>query len=633
MSSSISGSSTSANGLSTPLTSSTGFNSGLPIDDIITKLIAVDHQPIDLMTTKANTIKQQKTVFSNIQTMVQSLLGSIKTLTNRDVATNATIFDNMTASSTNATIASATASNTAATQTINLEVKKLPSLTVATSTGPVGAFSNATTVDELGITAGDFTIYANGSPYTIPVTAGETMGAVFAAINANIPDASVSADPTIIDGKVNIAYQAGANIVLGSGGDTTNFLSITNMLTGVNDGAGNITASQRNTTIDRNQTVVAGAAHFATPVTNGTFFINGVSFNTTGLTLNDLIDQINTSSAGVTAAFNKGNNTFQLSAKNTGSSYISLADGSSNFLTAMKLITGGDTTTSQVAGQNAQFVVNGTTMYASSTSVDETVTGLTGVTLNLNQAAVGTQVQLTVQKDTASVVTAVKDVIAKYNSAITYIDQQTDAKTKMPLASQSNIKNLRNQIRTMFTAQISALASSGYDSLQQIGISTGSVGSTAGTASPQLQLDATKLTAALAANPSAIKKLFVAQDLGGALNGTSGDDTFNGTFTQLKNLLTDQTYTDSTGTTSYGALYSGTSDSNRGLFAAYQASSQKRIDDLNKSISDAEARLVTKQASLRAQYLAMDKLVGQYQSQGTALNGLISQLSANGSSK
>ncbi len=626
---SVSGGTSTNNGLTTPLTVSTGFNSGLPIDDIVSKLIAVEQQPITDMQNKQSDIKTQKGLYAQAQTLVQNLLTSIKTMTARDVATNATIFDNMTATSTNTTVATATATNSAAAQTISLEVQKLPSLTVSNSTGAIGSFNTATTVDQLGISAGNFTVYANGSPYTVTVSAGETMSAVFADINGLVADAAISADPTITNGKVNIAYQPGANIVLGSGGDTSNFLSITNLLTGINDGAGNITASQRNTTVDRNQMMSIAAAHLATPVTDGTFTINGVSFNTTGLTINDMIDQINTSAAGVTASYNKGNDTFQLASKNTGSTYISMADGTSNFLTAMKLISGGDTTTSQKLGQNAQFVVNGTTMYAATTSVDETVTGLTGVTLNLNQASVGTTVQINVQKDTASVINAVKDVITKYNSAISFIDQQTNAQNKMPLAGQTGLKNLRNQIRSMFTAQVGSLASTGLDSLQQVGITTGAVGSSAGTATPQLQLDSTKLTAALASNPATIKKLFVARDLGGAQNGTSADDGFNGTFTQLQNLLSDQTYTDSFGATAYGALYSGTDDSNRGLFSAYQTSAQKRIDTLNKSITDAQARLATKQANLRAQYLAMDQLVGQYQSQSTALSGLISQLSAN----
>jgi len=598
--------------------------------------MAVDQQPVTALQDKVTTVTKQESLYAQAQSYAQALLSSINVLTKRDVATNASIFDNMTAASTNTTIATASATNAAVAQNITLEVKKLPSMTAATSTGGVGAFSNSTTVEQLGITAGNFTIYANGTPYTIGVSAGETIGAVLAAMNANVPDAVISSDPTIVDGKINLSYQTGAQVVLGSGGDSSNFLAMTNLLTGINTDdtvTGTIVASQRNTTLDRNQILSTAAAGLATPLTNGTFTINNISFNTTGKTMNDMIDAINTSVANVTASYNKGNNTFQLTSKATGSSYIALADGTSNFLTAMKIIAPGDTTSSQVAGQNAQFVLNGTTMYAATTSVDETVTGLTGVTLNLNQATPGTQLQITVQKDTAGVVNAVKDVVAKYNTAITFIDQQTNAQNKMPLAGENALKNLRNQIRSLFTAQVSGLAGNNYDSLQQVGITTGAVGSSAGTASPTLVFDSTKLTTALATDPTTVRKLFIGRDLGGAQNNTAADDQMNGAFTQLQNLLSDQTYTDSSGNTAYGALYSGTSDSNRGLFAAYKTSADKRIADLNKSITRMQDRLTSKQASLRAQFLAMDKLVGQYQSQGNALTGLINQLSANNSSK
>jgi|GEM_PF-987902 len=628
---SVSGTGT-TNGIANPITVSTGFNSGLPIDQLVSQLSAIDQQPITQLQQKETTIQQKQSVYSQAQTYMQALLTSIEALTNRDVATGASIFDNMTSSSNNSSIATATASNTAAAQNITLEVQKLPSLTVATSTGGIGSFNASTTVDQLGITAGNFTVYANGNPYTVNVSSGETIGAVLQALNTNVPDTAISADPTISDGKINISYQTGQQIVLGSGGDSSNFLSVTHLLTGVNTDngtTGTIVASQRDTTLDRNQMLSSAAANVATPITDGTFTINGVSFDTTGKTMNDIIDAINTSTANVTASYNSGNDTFQLTSKNAGGTYISMSDGTGNFLTAMKLISAGNSTASQKLGQNAQFVLNGTTMYAATTTVADTVTGLTGVTLNLNQASVGTQVQISIQPDTTGVMNAVTSVINNYNTAISYIDQQTNAQNNMPLAGDTSIINLRNQIRTMFTAQVGALASSAYSSLQDVGISTGSIGSSAGQASPKLVFDSSKLQAALAADPSTVKKLFIAQDLGGAQNNTAFDNNFNGVFTQLMHTLSDQTYVDSSGNTAYGALYSGTDDTNRGMFSAYQSSANAQIAQLNKTISDMQDRLSTKTTNLRNQFLAMDQLVGQYQSQGNALTGLINQLNAN----
>ncbi len=615
---------------SSAVTGFAGFNSGLPVDDIIAKLIAVEHKPIDIMQQKVSDLQKQQNTYSLVQGKVNDLLSAIKKLAVRNVD-GTTIFDNMTTSSSNTSIATATATGMSSPQNITLEVKAVPSKTVATSTAGVGKFDSTTTLSQLGITGGSFTIYANGVPSTITVTDTDTMANVFSTINTAVADSAISADPTIVNGKIQFAYNGApaTAISFGAGGDTSNFLSVTNLLTAIDDGAGTITASKPNSTLDRDQVLSSVAANLATPLTDGTFTINGVSFDTTGKTLNDVIYDINNSGANVTASYNKGTNSFQLTAKNTGGSMISMADGTGNFLTAMNLISGADTTTSQVAGQNATFVLNGVTMYATSTTVDENVTGLTGVTLNLKQAQPGTTIQISVQQDTDGLTTAIKDVIDKYNTAITYIDQQTDAQNNGPLAGETRLKSLRQQIRSLFTSQISALSSSGYDSLQQAGISTGAIGSTSGKASPQLQFDSSKFLAALTADSASVKKLFIGQDLGGALNNTSNDDNLDGSFTKIYHLLSDQTYTDGSGNTSYGALYLGTGDNDKGLFAAYNASSQKRIKDLNDTIQKKEDQLSTREATLRKQFLAMDTLIGQYQSQGSALAGLTQQLSAN----
>ena len=255
---------------------------------------------------------------------------------------------------------------------------------------------------------------------------------------------------------------------------------------------------------------------------------------------------------------------------------------------------------SQTAGTNAQFVVNGVTMYSTSTTVSSTVSGLTGITLNLLQAQPGTTIQIKTQQDTTSIASAVKNVINNYNTLISDIDKQTNAQNKGPLAGQSQLTMLRNQIRTLFSSSIPSLSGTAYDSLQQIGITTASFAA-GGQASPTISLDSAKLTDALTTDPSSVKKLFIGQDLGGALNGTAGDDGMNGVFTQVQHLLSDTTYIDSSGNTQYGALYNGGAGS-QGLFAAYQTSVNSRIKALDDSIQKAQDRLEQKRQQLLQQF-------------------------------
>ncbi len=605
-----------------------GFNSGLPIDDIIAKMIQVESQPINLMAQRKSSIQKQQTAYNAVKTRIADLLTAIKKMTNRGFD-GSTIFDTMLGTTSNDKIATATATASATPQNLTLEVKSLAGATKAASTTGVGTFDATTPISALGITTGSFTMYVEGVSYNIAVNNGETIGDVLERINTTIPDAYIDTDPTVVDNKINITYLGGTatDIIMGAGGDTSNFLAKTYLATGINDGAGAITASQRASTIDLTQLVSDPLANLATAVTDGTFNVNGISFDTTGKSMNQLITEINASAANVVAKFNTSNNSFEITAKDNRSQLINLTDGTGNFLTAMNLIVAGDSTVSQTAGKNAEFVLNGTTLYSTSNSINETVTGMTGITLDLKKAEVGTTVTIGVARDVASLKTAVKDVIDKYNAAITFIDQQTDAKAGGALAGQSRLIALRGQIRGLFTSQVSGLAGTAYDSLQQVGISTGAVSGTA-SASAKLQLDEAKLEAAILADPAAIEKLFVGQNLGGALDGTIHDDQMDGTLTRLMQALSDTTYTTSTGASSFGALYDGGTDDTKGLFAAYQLTTNKRISSIDKSITRAEERLELRERALRQQFLAMDKLIGELQSQGNALNGLIQMLNA-----
>lgn len=611
-----------------------GFNSGLPVDDIIAKLMEVERRPIQLMQERKAKYNLQRGIYSNVQSRVNDLLKAVETLTKRALD-GSSIFDNKIGKSSDDTIATATATKDAAPQSLLLEVKSLPTATKATSTSLVGRFDNATQLSQLGITDGNFTIYSNGTAHTISVLATDTMGDVFAAINAAVPEITV--DPTIVNGRVQIQYTDGSTIQLGSGGDTTNFLSKTHLLTGINDPATDtITASQVNTTIRLDQLVSAAAANLNTAVADGTFTINGVSFDTTGKSLNQIIGEINSNaSVKVRASFNMGSNKLELTSTETGSSLISLGDnsnggGTSNFLQAMGLISPlGDSTASQTAGKNTEFVLNGVTMYATSAVVDETVHGVTGVTLNLKQAAPGSAISIDIAKNKEGVKSAIKEMVNKINTVISYIDEQTNAEKKAPLASDSRLKSFRNQLRTMVTSQVAGLSGSAYDSLQQVGISTGAVGATSGTASATLIFDESKFDAAYDADPDTIRRLFIGQDLTGAQDGSAADDNMLGTVTRIWQLVDDAQFTTGGGGTAFGALYNGPGPNDKGLFPSYQTSIQKRIADIDESIDRAEERLLLREKTLRQQFLAMERMIGQMQAQGNSLNGLINQLTAN----
>ncbi|WP_373532048.1 flagellar filament capping protein FliD [Vampirovibrio sp.] len=641
-----------------------GFNSGFDVNGIISQLLALEQRPISLMTQKKTTITRQQTAYTAIQNKTRDLFSAIDKLGKRDIVTQKTMFENMRATSSDNKSVSATVTNNAAPQTLNVEVLTLPTSTVTNSTAGVSKFDGTMTNTELGITAGNFTLYtqvgATQKAYQVSITDGDTIGDILSdmqtAIQTDIPGATVG----IVDGKIQINRGGAGNAVtFGAGGDTTNFLEKTflNTAIAIDDVSGNTTtASQRVSSIDRDAAVTSADANLATTVNaNSEFKINGVTFNADGKSINTLIDEINTSAAGVTANFNRGTNSFQLVAKTTGSNLISLEDvGAGNFLQSMNLINGTDAISGQVAGSNTQFKLNGQTMYATGDTIDETITGLTGVTLSLKKVAVGVTTQVTIQKDNDGLVNQVDDIIKKYNSVIDEIAKQTKIDPEAtktgatasngPLAGDTQLKNFRNQLRSIFTQSVGGdLANTAFESLQMVGISsspralgaveetettdeegdtetpTETAAATTATADGKLYLDKAALRAALALDPEKLKRLFIARDLAPSTPGI--DDGLEGTFTKLQKLLSDKTYVNNDGRTGFGALYN-LSNGGKGLFGAYQESSGKRVKSIDESIERANNRLVIKEKTLRQQFLAMDRMVGQYQQQGNALASL-----------
>ena len=627
MSSSVSTSSTSG----IPPIQLNGISSGLPVDKLIQALLQPDQRRIDLLNSQISTIKTQENVFGQLKTEVSDLLAAVRKMATVSIL-DTNPFDAKLATSSNTSVATATASATASPQSVGLEVITLATATKAASTSTIGQWMTGVSllsdVARQTVTDGTFTAFVDGVANSINVDTTQDVNSVLGQLNALGLTATVNATGQIV------VQKNGHTLSFGGSGDTSNFLTASNLQTGTDSGVA-ITASAGSSIINLGVAVSSGSANLNTPVADGTFTIGTATFDTTGKTLGEIITDINNNSAaGATASYNAVTNKLELTSKKPGSALISMSDGSGNFLTAMGLITGGDSTLSQTAGTNAQVKLNGSTVYSPTNTLDASLTGLTGVTINLLGVTTGTPITITISNDTATLKTDIQDFITKYNKVITDIDTVTNAQNKAPLAGQNQVLQFRQHLRSMVTAGVSALSGTGFDSLMQAGISTGAVTGTAGNVVPTLTFDAAKFDAAMAANPDTIRLLFTGKDLTGADDGTNGDDNVNGVITQIESFLSSDLRETSTGSGvfTFGALYSG-SDTQSGLFAAFKSAADKRIESINDSITAAQERMTQKQLTLQKQFTAMENLIAQFQSQGSALTGLSNQLSSNNSSK
>lgn len=374
-----------------------------------------------------------------------------------------------------------------------------------------------------------------------------------------------------------------APISLGSSSDSGNLLDVLQLsnaqlnntstsgsIVGTSDVGGISSSASFNTTT---------SAGFVTPVTGGYFTLNGVKITVdTGQNLNDIVQEINTSSAGVVATVNAATGQIVLTASQTGPSGIVLGKtgDTSNFLTAAGL-TAASGATVKIGSQAEVDILNPDATTSKYFSNSNTVTSaIPGIALNL-QSNTNTPFTVTVAQSTTQLVNAVQNFTSVYNAVISEINAATappivtsvqpgSNRTAQSvgggiLYGNNNIQDVKNQL----TQIVSGFLGSGnsLNSLSQIGLSltdsfttyttgnnnnslTGSSGgSPAGNSQPgaavqqttyqgtdgQLQqLDAAAFEKAFASNPNGVFSLLTGSNgltsqLGAYLTGVTGAPT------------------------------------------------------------------------------------------------------------
>ncbi len=185
-----------------------------------------------------------------------------------------------------------------------------------------------------------------------------------------------------------------------------------------------------------------------------------------------------------------------------------------------------------VAGTNASYSINGG---PTQTSTSNTISGVAiaspssstpgasqtipGVSLSLNGLTGSTPVTVTVGAPAPSsqnIQTAVQKFVTDYNSAIAQIQtqlSQTPSKsdpTQGTLYNDSDLRNLLSSMRQQMASTLNGLSGS-YDSMLQIGVSTGATTGTGAISQSalagNLTLDTNALSSALASDPTSVHQV------------------------------------------------------------------------------------------------------------------------------
>ena len=486
---------------------------------------------------------------------------------------------------------------------------------------------------------GTINVNVNGTDHSISWQSGDTYQSILDKI-ADI-DGIESAYYDASTGKINVVGKdkgSSASISISDrSGSMASNLGINSSANG-SDAGSTLTASKSLSDVKTSSPLAQ--AGFATAVTSGTFTINGVKFtinNTQTQTMDSIIDAINNNDkVGVKAQYNPTTGEFILTSTETGNRAIAIgsATDTSNFLSAMGL-----TGAVQNIGQNCIYsidsVYGGTDQVSQSNTITDAIEGLT---LNFRETTVGAGETISINTDTESAKTAIKEFIDLYNEVTeTIFNKITEKKTKEQreltgltdaekqalskedletyeeaykvglLSGDTTLRNIRSQMRNVMSAIVPE-ADALFNSLSDIGITTGKIGSAySATMVGTLSItDEDKLDQDLRNNPEAVTKLF---------NNDSTNQNQMGIARRLKEVL-------NSFTKSNGLLTSriGRSD------GSGNSQMDKQINALNEQISQQQIKLSAREENLLKKFAAMETALNNYQAQSQSLSNSLSQL-------
>jgi flagellar hook-associated protein 2 len=560
-----------------------GLASGLNWTSIINDMVAAQSAPETQMQTQQTTLQTKNTAYQTIGTDLTTLNNDVTTLT------NPSLFQSVTTSSSNSSVASATAASGTALGSYTFKVTQL-----ASDSSWQGATAKASplssTSDVLGVvlgsagfstpvTAGTFTV--NGQAITVAAT--DTLQSVFDQINtATGDDVTASYDPSTDE----ISLNSSSPIVLGSDTDTSNFLQVTQLYS---NGGNMVTSASALGGINLDNPM--STANLATPISDGgggqgEFKINGVAidFDASTDSINDVLQRINDSAAGVTATYDAANSQFQLTNTSTGAVGISMQDVTGNFLAATGLSAG-----TLTQGNNLEYSVDGGgTLTSESNTIDSSSSGVPGLSVTAQNTGTST---VTVQSDTSTIASAISNFVTDYNAAQTYISSQTATTTASDgtvtpgtLTGDMDVEGIATQLRELTNAAPSGL-SEGVQTINDIGITSDGTDNL-------LTLDSSQLNATLATNLGAVQQLFT--------NPTNG-----------------------LGTT-LGSYLTNTTGSN-GILSTQETSFTNQSDALATSITNLQAQISATTTNLQNEFVSMETAISTINTNKQYLSDFFSQ--------
>ncbi len=365
----------------------------------------------------------------------------------------------------------------------------------------------------------------------------------------------------------------------------------------------------------------------APDITSGSITINGksISIDATKDTILDLVQKINDADTGMEASYDYQNDKIVFSGKDEGPVTLTVHDNGTHIADYLQFITNSsdsvngsevdihfnttdnkyvDVNGEEHLGQNT--IVNvygdsaGTNQLAQLESSNDTVT-YKGMTLNVNQSSTDI-VSVTVNQDTDTVVSQIKDLVKSYNDLMDYLytkytekpiknlpaDATDEQKEQGILRNDDIIETIMDKLRTMMTSSLNIDGT--YKNLMDIGVDTYGYEDVKKMMEGAIKLDDSKLTQAVESHLNDVMTLF---------NNDSTDTSKQGVAVQMKNFLWNYT--------EFGGLI----DQRSGISGTIA----NQIQDISKRIDSWKIIIQNKENYYRQKFTAMEDAISNLQGQ------------------
>jgi flagellar hook-associated protein 2 len=497
----------------------TGMLSGLDTDSLVSALVSTEKLKVNKAKQQKQKLEWQRDSYREVTSKFMSFsdkyFNTLKSSTN---IRSTSSFARFNIESSNEAVVTATANADASAKTHSITVSALATASKVTGTaGVADVVKGSNAVGDFALSGKQISVNLDGLSKTINLEDYTDIGGLETGLEQKLTDAFGAGkfDVVTTDGKVEVKSNLNGSLFSLSGTGLTSL--------GFDEGDNRSNVISLTSKLDSIKNNFTNDLNVTNSSENVTFTINGTTIDVgktyADATLNDVMNAINISNAGVKMTYDSLNDQFSLESttKGVASGNITYTDTTSGLLKSMGIVDG---TTTQ--GTDAEFTLDGVKgMKRGSNEFT-----IDGVSYSLKGTSI-TPASVNVESDMDSVVENIKGFVETYNELVDLVngklsedydrDYQPLTDEQRDAMSDDEIKSWEKKAKTgllandsILSKMVSDMRMALTDKVEGVSISLNDIGisSTSYLDKGKLIIDEDKLRSALSKNYDQVVKLF-----------------------------------------------------------------------------------------------------------------------------